>query len=254
MEIDTRQAQQIMLEILLEIDRICKKYNITYWLDHGTLLGAVRHKGFIPWDDDLDISMLREDYEKFLQIAPKELNYKFFLQTQKTDKYYKNFFAKVRNNFTLYIDKAEVNKNIKYNQGIYIDIFPLNCIKKSNLKLFFYKNLIFLSKIFHNRFFKNIFITKFFVKIINSFHCKNYDKCDFIVSGGENMEYIIHVPKNYIFPLREVCFENYNFPVPNKYDLYLKSIFGDNYMQLPPQTKRKTHAIKILYKGENEKN
>lgn len=73
-----RKAQLRMLNILLEIDRICQKNNIEYWLAEGTLLGAVRNKGFIPWDDDIDICMLREDYNKFIKIAPKELNSEYF--------------------------------------------------------------------------------------------------------------------------------------------------------------------------------
>jgi len=254
MKVNVKQAQQIMLEILIEVDRICKKYNIDYWLDHGTLLGAVRHKGFIPWDDDLDITMLREDYEKFLQVASKEFNSKYFLQTQESDKFYKNFFTKIRYENSLYIEKEENNRKIKYHQGIFIDIFPVNCIRKNKLKLFIYKSLVSFSKLFHNRFFKNILITKFFVKLINTFHCTDFNKCNFLVSGGENMHYVIHIPKNYVFPLKHIQFEGYDFPVPNKYDLYLKSIFGDNYMQLPPKNKRKSHAVKICIKEVNEKN
>ena len=73
-----RKAQLRMLDILIAVDKICRKHNIPYWLDYGTLLGAVRHGGFIPWDDDLDISMMKEDYDRFLTIASKELPEQFF--------------------------------------------------------------------------------------------------------------------------------------------------------------------------------
>ena len=83
-----RQSQLVMLRILKTVDSICKENNISYWLDSGTLLGAARHGGFIPWDDDIDIMMLREDYELFKEIAKKELPEDMFLQNQDTDIYY----------------------------------------------------------------------------------------------------------------------------------------------------------------------
>ena len=91
-----RQLQLLELEILLEVDRVCKKHNITYYLGEGSLLGAIRHNGFIPWDDDIDILMKREDYEKFLQIAPVELGKDYFLQNSFSEKNFWVFFSKVR--------------------------------------------------------------------------------------------------------------------------------------------------------------
>ena len=113
-ELNLRDAQIIMLNILKEIDKICKKHNLIYFLDGGTLLGAVRHKGFIPWDDDVDIGMPREDYRKFLKIAQKELPDYLFLQTFETDKYYDIYQvpSKVRDNRTL-IFEHNVPKNKK---------------------------------------------------------------------------------------------------------------------------------------------
>ncbi|MEO3238618.1 LicD family protein, partial [Parabacteroides distasonis] len=87
-ETPLRQAQLVMLRMLKIIDYICRKHDLRYWLCSGTLLGAVRHQGFIPWDDDLDICMLREDYNRFIQIAPLEFPTDIFLQTQETDPSY----------------------------------------------------------------------------------------------------------------------------------------------------------------------
>lgn len=116
-------AQKVMLEILVEIHRICVENDITYWLEAGTLLGAIRHKGFIPWDDDCDVSMPRKDYERFLQIAQEKLPETMFLQTKETDKEYPLPWAKIRKNGTLLIETGETGEE-KYHHGIFVDIFP----------------------------------------------------------------------------------------------------------------------------------
>lgn len=122
--IEIRPLQMVCLEILKEIDRICTKYNIQYWLEGGSMLGAVRHHGFIPWDDDLDIAMFREDYERFLKIAQKELKPEYFLQTHEIEREYPLFFAKVRKNNT-YIEE-ECFLSLNFHKGIFVDIFPVD--------------------------------------------------------------------------------------------------------------------------------
>ena len=129
---DIKSLQLICLEILKEIDRVCKKHNILYWLDSGSMLGAVRHNGFIPWDDDLDIAMFRDDYNRFLEIASKELKENYFLQTHQTDSEYPLFFAKVRRNNTFIDEKRYRRLNI--HKGIYVDIFPVDKLG-SNIKV-----------------------------------------------------------------------------------------------------------------------
>ena len=233
-----KDFQKRMLEILIEFDKIAKRHNLTYWLDHGTLLGAVRHKGFIPWDDDLDISMPREDYEKFKKLK-NDLPEWIFFQTKDNEPSIPVHYIKLRDKNSLYIDKWEEGKKIDYHQGIFIDIFPINCIDKKYLPI--YKYLMNFAKIFSNRYVRIDFFAKILIKILNSFHNPNANWC---VSGGEYMHFIVNVPKEVIFPLKELEFEGYKFPVPNKYDEYLKSIFGD-YMKLPPIDKRKIHASKI---------
>jgi lipopolysaccharide cholinephosphotransferase len=232
------EAQKRMYEILCEFDRFAQDNDLVYWIDHGTLLGAVRHQGFIPWDDDLDISMPREDYEKLLLLKEKLPEWIFF-QNKTTDKKVHIHYIKLRDKNSLYIEKWEASKNIKYHQGIFIDIFPVNCIKKNLGSK--YKFLVNVSKIFSNRYFRWDFVSGFFIKLINAFHAQDSDYC---VSGAEQMHYIVHIEKEYVFPLRELKFEDRNFPVPSDYHEYLKKIFG-NYMQLPPQHKRKMHACKV---------
>ena len=112
-----RKAQLIMFNLLKELDKVCKKNNINYWLDSGTLLGAVRHKGFIPWDDDIDICMLEKDYKKFLKIAKKELSENVFLQTEETDKNYIWFpYAKLRDRNSVFIEEGQ-KQNELFHQG-----------------------------------------------------------------------------------------------------------------------------------------
>ena len=116
-----RKVQLILLEMLKDIDSVCKRHKIQYFLDSGTLIGAVRHRGFIPWDDDLDIGMLRADYEKFSSIAQAELGEKYFWQTWDTDPDYPIPFGKVRKRGTKYVESK--SKELKEN-GFFIDILP----------------------------------------------------------------------------------------------------------------------------------
>ena len=135
------------LIIAREIKRICDENNIKYFIIAGTLLGAVRHGGFIPWDDDMDIGMLREDYEKFLEIAKKDLGDDFFLQTPETDKSYGLNFAKVLLKGTVLMEESTASNNAK--KGIFVDIFPFDVAPLSeadreshNKKTYFYRRLL----------------------------------------------------------------------------------------------------------------
>lgn len=118
-----RRQQMRMLEILCEVDAICKRHGIRYWLSSGTLIGAVRHGGFIPWDDDLDIEMLWPDYCRLMKVLPKELPDTMALQTTRTDNNYFFFYAKVRDRRS-HLEEANRYDRVWQEQGIYIDIFP----------------------------------------------------------------------------------------------------------------------------------
>jgi len=245
-----KKTQQIMLEILINVDKICKEHNLTYWLDSGTLLGAIRHKGFIPWDDDLDIVMSLEDYNKFIKIAPKYLNKNYFLQNSKIEKRFPYDFTKIRSSEGIIIEKHEANKKVAYNQGIFIDILPVITISSFKLEKYLHNILILSVKLFSYKYLNMRYIREILIKVHDSLH-KGWSKKNLkVVRSGRFPSNFLYIDKESIFPLKEVEFENMNFFAPANYDLYLKTLYGVNYMSLPPKSKRTTHADKILLKSE----
>ncbi len=237
-----KEAQKIMLNILVEFERICTKYDLVYWLDYGTLLGAVRQQGFIPWDDDLDVSMPREDYEKFIQIAKTELDKSYFLQNKTTDKDISIHFTKIRHQHSLYVEKHEANKNITYYQGIFIDIFPVNFIASDFINTFSYSFLKKLTKAFSNRYINIEFLSSHLIKFTNTFHDSSHDLA---VRGAEKMSEELKLKKNDLLPLNICLFENIYFKVPKNTHEYLKCFYGDTYMTLPKQNLRYSHHHSI---------
>ena len=124
-----KEIWAVELDLLAEFQRVCDKYNIRYFASGGTLLGAVRHKGFIPWDDDLDIEMFREDYVKLCEVGPKEFKKPYVFQNEYTESGSLRGFSKLRNSQTTAIYEHEKLKCFGgYDKGIFIDIFPLDCI------------------------------------------------------------------------------------------------------------------------------
>ena len=143
----TLQAHQgVLLELLTEFDRICRENDIGYVLFAGSALGAVRHRGLIPWDDDLDVAMLRADYERFLQIAPQQLGERYYLQGEFSP-HWPMFFSKLRKNGTACMERF-VPRDPKLHQGIYLDIFPVDNLSDSKLvrKLQFAASKVVIAK------------------------------------------------------------------------------------------------------------
>lgn len=256
--------QKCELEILKEFDRVCKANNLSYSLNSGTMLGAVRHKGFIPWDDDIDVMMPAKDYRKFCKIAPKQLGEKFFFQNSYTD-CWDISSAKVRMNGTTAIEKGA--EKYLFHQGVWIDIFPITGISDNDTWNNFVNNAYRLRNILVKdgvykaqyedspqiRKLINLLmgipvcvrrvVCKILDRIILRDH-KNKEYFDCILTYGKlRRRFKTEWIKSYI-PMQ---FEDAYFPVAADYDSILTKTFGD-YMTLPPVEKRNggDHVLAIV--------
>lgn len=269
-----RKVQLAQLDILKEVKRVCEMNNIHYFLDSGTLLGAVRHKGFIPWDDDLDIGMLCGEYEKFVAIAPKELRNDYYLETWDNDPAYPFPFAKIMKMNTLYIEDAFEDSGKR--NGIYIDIFPyfpyVNDKHKSiriSRNIEHYRRLEYMisgmkpwvrhknplervlvkTKYFPAyvaaRFMNKEEINKRYYEQLNKMH-ELEDDFTYYVPGGISKYGKWRIPKECFRQYVLLDFEDDKFSCPIGYDKYLRSAYGD-YMKLPPENQRENrhHIIEV---------
>lgn len=253
LDFNLRKAQLKMLDILIEIDRICRKHDIIYWIDFGTLLGAVRHGGFIPWDDDLDICMPSKDYQKFMKIAPAELNQPFELQADKSIEGIGKGLFKVKDANSLYINDYD-NFKKDYNKGIFVDVFesieypklPYRIFKFLSLRVryswgfFQYNPTLNLKNIICYFVYPLSYL--FFALIWKMIFCF---KGNYMFSRPERYVYGSPTSKKDIFPIKEIRFEGHLFFAPANPDGRLRDSFGD-YMQIPPPEKRRTHAKYIF--------
>ncbi len=249
-----RKAQLIMLDMLIEFDAICKNHQLQYWLDSGTLLGAVRHQGFIPWDDDIDISMPMEDYKSFLNVAGNELSSDIFLQTSETDQDFKFDYIKLRSNKADIVEFHEKDKQVTYHQGIFVDIFPMltveNTEKNQQQYITTFKEIRNLSSIsLHTPDGKDDPIARTelveSLKLLHQGWDKNNSK---VIYSGEMPDVAAWFDIQAIFPLSTISFEGISFPAPNNPSHYLDAIYSFDYRQLPPEDKRITHAHQIKFK------
>lgn len=253
------------LEVLNTFDKICKKYNIKYYLAYGTLLGAVRHNGFIPWDDDIDICLDSRDLIKLRKILNNECPKDYYYQDKLTDKYYYNYWSKFGLENTTWMPKKRI-ANCKY--GICIDVWPLFPASNTPLdhirvKIFTRLLLITSSKYYVLNKKNSNFFGKMFHKIMpNKLNDCLYNISFNILSNKKNNNYLvmydidndkyIYFKKEDIEGTRTHIFENKEYYVPNNLEHYLETMYGD-YMTPPEEKDRYGHDTgdNIIYDFEH---
>ena len=251
-----RECQLKQLSILEVIDGICRKHDIDYWLEGGSLLGAVRHGGFIPWDDDVDIAMKEEDLKRFCQIAPGELPDDLFLQTRETDPGSKESgITKVRSLNSIYIEDGDHFVG-DYCKGVYVDIFPY--VDYPDVSRAFMKKLsrgvdVSYAVLRHLHYYsfrsvaeffwfgaKNLFWRSVFAVLMLFRNNKKY-----IATSLETNGYGCMHLRSDIFPTQDIEFEGKMFKAARVPDTYLTEQYGD-YMTIPPVEKRMIHGVFIM--------
>lgn len=257
-----RQVQLIQLEMLIEVDRICKKCNIHYNVIAGTLLGAVRHGGYIPWDDDADVAFLRSEYEKFRIACETELDTsRFYFQDHRNTEGYRWGYGKLRRKHTLFL--REYQEHMPYEQGVFIDIFPLDGVPDNYLKRCWHNFCCFcirkmlwaeVGKIADRSRMMRVWYGML-SRIPREAIMHHYDK---LVSKSNKAQ--TNLVRILLFPTPNttygyygkwyeesslIKFEGYDFRGIKDYKEYLSFKFGD-YMTLPPKSLQKVHPVSAI--------
>lgn len=272
---DIKIIQDKILSILKEFINICEENNLTYYALGGTLLGAVRHKGFIPWDDDIDLGMPRADYERFKRIANERFNGKYQFLSEDTPGYRKAFSV-IRDTST----RIMMNySNVEQEESLWIDIFPIDGLpskgikKKIHEKKYLYRRMMVQLSQFNSIVNQNKadrpWHEKLIIKIANhlkienilSFEKQQYKYLKTIkkysvsegYAGNFTGAYKLRelVPSDYFGKPTKLDFEEIELKCPNKYKDYLKAIYGEDYMTPPPIEQRVPHQYRIISLGEN---
>lgn len=271
---DVAVVQQKVLEILKQFIEICEQEGLAYYALGGTLLGAVRHQGFIPWDDDIDIGMPRADYERFKLIAAKYLKAPYVFLSEDSPGYNKAFSV-IRDSSTKIL---MTYSQVAQEESLWIDIFPLDgapiggWARFVQEKRYLYRRMkVQLSQFSHlvnQKKANRPFIERAIIGLANKLHVErwiSFDKAqakyikaikkyDLSAGAGGNYTgaYKLRelVPSDYFGQAAELPFEDISIRVPAKYHEYLVAIYGDNYMELPPVDKQVPHQYQIITLGE----
>jgi lipopolysaccharide cholinephosphotransferase len=245
-----KELWAVEIDLLFQFDEICKRHNLKYFADGGTLLGCMRHGGYIPWDDDIDVCMPRADYEKLCMVAPKELEYPYFFQNEKTDPGCVFGFSKICNSETTMILDVNKSRNFKFNQGINIDIFPQDNVPddEEEQKKFFSELQLLREKgkIFRNRMHldvgeKNIFkrAYAFMMNILNVKNrayfkfekaCQRYNNKSCLLCGSISFRPERSIGLRHVSSFEkqiERSFEFFKLPCTADDEWYLTDFYGD---------------------------
>lgn len=275
-----RRVQNTQKEILKEFIQFCEKHHLEYFMVFGSALGTVRHQGTIPWDDDIDVGMMRDDYEKLLTIYKEEGIGDFELLTAKLNSNYATGVTHLQNRYTTFI--SDYSKNLKCHLGINIDIFPFDKVSENEnvrtkqfKRTFFYRRMLFLvgtskPNIPYTGLMKYVsslgcFIIHWSLKLLGQTAPKVYSKFEKScrMSNSENSDlWTSYGDYSYprgiikyeeIFPLKKARYEDLIVNIPNNVHAHLVEYYGDNYMEIPPKEKQVNHypyKIEFTYKGE----
>lgn len=253
-----RQLQMIELEMLIEVDRICKKRDIKYTIIGGTLLGAVRHGGFIPWDDDADVAMLRDEFEKFCDVVAEELDSeRFYFQNIDVTPGYRWGYMKIRRKDTLFL--RENQEHMPYEQGVFLDIFPIDGTPDfvplrliHEFRCFIVRKILWSAVASEDNSEKKQWLYKLLNKVPENKVRQMYHNLILKHKSSETK-----VVRTLTFPAPKplhgyyrkwfaetapIQFEGHTFEGVKDYDGWLSYEFG-NYMEIPPKDKQKAHPV-----------
>ena len=265
---ELHKLQEIEMELLQEVDRICRKYKIHYNMVGGTMLGAIRHGGYIPWDDDADLGFLRTEYEKFRRICQTELNTeKYYFQEIRDTEGYRWGYAKLRKKNTKFVRLGQ--EFMPYEQGVFIDLFPLDNVPDNRLlrKVHFFSCFLlrkFLWSEVGCRTEKNKMIRELYgiMHLVPRKVLISWYELLIRMNARHKTELVriltFPTPKNtygfyrkWFLKQARYHFGNITLTGAKDYEGYLKHKFGD-YMELPPESERTVHPVSKLKLEEDE--
>lgn len=254
--VERKKIWAVILDLMVEFDRVCRKHDIRYYLDGGSLLGAIRHNGFIPWDDDIDVTMPRDDYERFIKLG-SEFSHPYFLQTPYTDPEYFYSFAKIRNSNTTALN--QMFKYQSFNHGVWISVFPLDKFFINKTCEDIYSRICQLTyDISTYMRMKNPYLDEKDVARVSNYSSRDpfetYEEIQKLASQFNKSEadywgtlvITIREFKRKALPIKSYAKECYHkfecleLPIPNDYHSVLALEYGD-YMTLPPIEERGGH-------------
>ena len=270
---EQKQLKEVLLLIYDDVSRLCDKYGLTYMLGYGSCLGAVRHKGYIPWDDDLDMIMPRESYMRFIELCQNgELGSQYEFTAPNKENDCCNAFLKVFRKGTLSLEL--MHENSPEPKGIWIDIYPIDCAPSNKVKrlikgsiseilqiihasvLYYqypsekYKEFMSQNKDAYKRYKQHIFIGRIFGVInhkkwlnwYDQINCSTKDEGFLTIPAGPHHYLGSILPTSVILPVSEGVFEGKKVYLPNNTDAYLTCLYGD-YMKIPPVEERDRHFV-----------